>query len=241
MHIRYWFSLTIGLLVTTTTCNAYSSIVTYNFSGELTSVDDLQGMLGEDRNLKIGDSFQAIYTIDSEAYGRSNFTDAILNFQFYVNNINLVDSAYRVQYMRVVNGFVNFYPADWIEIYTVGGKDNYSFPYGINSYGEYIDSDFWLTDLTGTALDMYEKPTYGNMPLSLDMDRFSFGHIGIIGKSTTDPLVSYQLRGDVASFSNNGFEPVLETTPVPIPASAGLLFSCLAILGCLKRRLTASD
>jgi len=96
-------------------------------------------------------------------------------------------------------------------------------------------------DLTGTALNMYNKTFYENIPLSLDMDRFSFGYIGVGGRSTTDPLVYYGLRGEITSFSNNGFEPVLVTTPVPIPASAGLLFSCLAIFGFIKHRLTVKD
>ncbi len=164
--------------------NAYGTIITYNFGGYLTLVSDPSSLLGQDRNFQIGDSFQAIYSIDTETpmtsgtigagtMTNSYFSDAVLNFQFYVNNINLVNSSYRVQSFRNINGMINGKPADWIEIITDGGVDNYGDSYGKNSYNEFIDSELRLIDLTGTALDGYNK-TYTGCNASLGIGILMF-------------------------------------------------------------------
>lgn len=226
-----------------------ATIITYNFSGDLTSVADRSSLLGYERNFQIGDKFQAIYTIETEVRphsaaagsngGYSNYIDAILNFQFYVNNINVVDSAYRFQsFQNVSAGGINGKPADWIEITTDGGVDNYSNSYGENSYGEYVDSYFWLVDYTGTALDDYNKTFTGNIPLTFDMEEFSYGYIQIDGESSVYPdAYRYQLRGDVTSFSNEGHSVSEEGFhPVPEPSTMLLFGSSLVAIAGMRYR-----
>ncbi|MCF6265011.1 MAG: hypothetical protein L3J57_00515 [Desulfuromusa sp.] len=171
---------------------ANASLITYNFSGQLTLISDPDSLLVCDRNFKTDDIFQAIYTIETDtplasgtigagANTESTYTSAITNFQFYVNNTNLIDSYYRFQTLRNINGYINGKPADWIEITTDGGLDNYNNSYGENDHCEYIDSMVTLVDLTGTALDGYNTTFEGNIPLSFDLTDFSFGNVAIFG------------------------------------------------------------
>ena len=233
-----------GLFGLVVTCKAYATIITYNFTGGLTSISDPSSLLDLDRNFQVGDIFQAVYRIDTNApmtsgaigggpLTNSSFTSAILNFQFYVNNISLVNSSYRFQTFRNINGMINGNLADWIEITTYGGIDNYNNSYGENSYGEYIDSRLTLVDLTGTALDSYNRTSIGNIPLSFDMDNFTFGNVSIFGESSTDSSVNkYQIRGDITSFSNNGFIPV----PITEPSSLILFGVSLIGLGFARKK-----
>lgn len=212
--------------------DVYASIITYNFSGEVTMVSDPSSLLGSARNIQVGDTFQAIYEVETDtpmtsgATGiDSTFTRAIQNFQFYINNTNYVNSDYRIQTLRNINGARNGSPADWIEITTDGGIDNYGDSYGENSYNEFIDSYLELVDLTGTALDAYNHTSTGNIPLSFDMSNFTFGSMIIIGESSITPgSFYYQIRGDITSFSNEGFQPI------PVPASVLLFITGLASL-----------
>jgi hypothetical protein len=216
--------------------NTHAAIVTYNFGGVLTSASDPSSLLGEDRRAQVGDSFHAIYTIDTDAiaYGASyapSFTSAIVNFAFYVNNVSLVDSSYRNQSFRLISGSINGKPADWVEMSTVGGIDNYNNSYSLNSHGEFIESGLVLTDLAGSALDSYFGMPFGSVPTIFDLDSFTSKTIRIVGESSVDSsAANYQLRGDITSFSNEGF------SPVPIPSAVWLFGSALLGLGAMKRK-----
>lgn len=201
---------------------ANAAIIKYNFSGQLSMISDPNSLLETNRKFNIGDHFQAIYTLETDtqhasgAFGvgpftNSYYTNAILNFKFYVGIVNLVDSSYRTQSFHNVNGMINGKPADWIAIETDGGLDNYNNEYGKNVYNEYIDSELSIYDLSGTALDQYNKIPTGNIPLTINLDDFTFGNIRILGEPTRNIFAgNYQIRGEIKSFSNNDYQPVPE-------------------------------
>ncbi len=230
----------IAVTIFMTTSHSFSSPIIYNFGGKLTQVSDPFDILEKDRKIYTGANFNAIYEINPESSlvsgtignspnRNSLFNDAILNFTLYIGSTNLINSNYRIQTFHNVNGFINGKPADWIQITTDGGKDNYNNIYGKNMYLEYIDSYLNLVDLSGTALDSYNKTYFGNIPLTIDLSQFSFGTLQVLGEHT-ETFKKYQIRGDINSFSNSQF------IPVPEPSSIFLLL--IGIIALIRKNIT---
>ena len=207
--------LKLALLLLLLPSTAHAALIYYNLVGKITSVADPFNILSLGRSVSTGDAFQAIYTIDPDALlvsgtvgssrpRISQYFSAIKNFSFYVNGHQFVDSDYRLQQLDIASGFYNGRPADYINITTTGGIDNYNDTYGQNSFGEYINNYLRLDDLQGLALDAYNTNFQDNIPLTFDLDDFESRFISIIGRVNNDPRSqNYQLRGDIQQFSTN--------------------------------------
>lgn len=170
-------------------CSANAGLVHYNFEGVITTAIS-QGIVSEVAGAaKNGQKVNAIYSVDTSSQLSAStgqnlnmvFDYAILSYSYYIGGRLIVADKYRINRLQFAKGWVNGSRTDFIEFTLDGGVDNYNNNYGLNAFGEYVDSYLYMADPTATVFDYLKFNP--KLPSSLQYESFSFGYFDIAGSS----------------------------------------------------------
>lgn len=215
-------------------CSANAGLVHYNFEGVITStfsrgtVSDVAGAA------KAGQKVNAIYSIDdtsphngaSGSHINLQFNYATLNYSYYIAGKLVVSDRYRINRLQFAKGWVNGSPTDFIDFTLDGGRDNYSNDYGMNTFGEYVDSYLYMADPTATVFNYLRYNPH--LPNSLEFERFAFGVFDVSGISNSGDWFA---RHDITGIRSD----TVVTSAISAPMTGILLLGGFIGL-CLKRR-----
>lgn len=214
--------------------SANAGLVHYNFEGVITAafshgtVSDVAG------SAKAGQKVNAIYSVDTSSQHNSStgsqlnilFDYATLNYSYYIAGKLVVSDRYRINRLQFAKGWVNGSPTDFIDFTLDGGRDNYSNDYGMNTFGEYVDSYLYMADPTATVFDYLRYNPH--LPSGLDFDRFAFGVFDVSGTSNSGDWFA---RHDITGIRSD----TVVTSAISAPMTGILLLGGFTGL-CLKRR-----
>ena len=214
--------------------SANAGLVHYNFEGVITAafsrgtVSDVAGAA------KAGQKVNAIYSIDdtsphngaSGSHSNLQFNYATLNYSYYIAGKLVVSDRYRINRLQFAKGWVNGSPTDFIDFTLDGGRDNYNNDYGMNSFGEYVDSYLYMADPTATVFDYLRYNPH--LPSGLDFDRFA---LGVFDASGTSNSGDWFARHDITGIRSD----TVVTSAISAPMTGILLLGGFIGL-CLKRR-----